>query len=229
VRFAVRVCSRGHTRAARATANAYSPHRRHKRSCSSITLLRGVLAHPEASGVCARVGHFRLKHVRQRMLLSIALFIRGMACWLLTGQAGLYAALGVPVAIDARGAAAVRAGGPGLPSHHPARLVWRPAMSFRRRIRTAMPARPQLATALVQLHRDNRHSTMTHDPVYAAFLISIPRRWCGFAPAYADGQRPETPDPSGNVSTESDLRAFHGTDVSIKTSVVGGIARALYL
>src|SRR5206468_9895359 len=56
------------------------------------------LAHPEVEAVLAHeLGHFSLKHVRKRLLVSIALSFVGLALlgWL-TGQAGFYAALGVP-------------------------------------------------------------------------------------------------------------------------------------
>ncbi|HEY0768385.1 MAG TPA: M48 family metallopeptidase [Steroidobacteraceae bacterium] len=149
---------------------------RHKRIVFFDTLLER-LAHPEVEAVLAHeLGHFRLKHVRKRLLLSIALTFVGLALlgWL-TGQAGFYAALGVPV-----------------PSTHAALVLFvlaLPAFTFfitplgslwsRRHefeadaFATRYASAAELATALVKLHRDNA-STLTPDPVYAAFYYSHP-------------------------------------------------------
>jgi STE24 endopeptidase len=149
---------------------------RHKRIVFFDTLLER-LAHPEVEAVLAHeLGHFRLKHVRKRLLLSMAASLAGLALlgWL-TAQPGFYRALGVP-----------------LPSTHAALLLFMlvvpafmlfitPLASLWSRrhefeadefaSRYASPA--ELATALVKLHRDNA-STLTPDPVYAAFYYSHP-------------------------------------------------------
>jgi STE24 endopeptidase len=149
---------------------------RHKRIVFFDTLLER-LAHPEVEAVLAHeLGHFRLKHVRKRLLLSIATTFAALALlgWL-AGRSDFYAALGVPV-----------------PSTHAALLLFMfavPAFAFfvtplmalwsRRHefeadefaTRYASPA--ELATALVKLHRDNA-STLTPDPVYVAFYYSHP-------------------------------------------------------
>jgi STE24 endopeptidase len=151
------------------------------------------LAHPEVEAVLAHeLGHFRLKHVRQRLLLSIALTFVGLAVlgWL-TGQAGFYAALGVPV-----------------PSTHAALLLFVlvvPVFSFfitplaslwsRRHefeadaFATRHASAAELATALVKLHRDNA-STLTPDPVYAAFYYSHPPPLARIARLRASGAAP---------------------------------------
>ena len=149
---------------------------RNKRIVFFDTLLER-LAPAEIEAVLAHeLGHFKLKHVRARLLLSIATTFAGLAIlgWL-QAQPGFYAALGVPI-----------------PSTHAALLLFAfavPAVTFfitplmslwsRRHefaadafaIRTASAA--QLASALVKLHRDNA-STLTPDPVYAAFYYSHP-------------------------------------------------------
>src|SRR5207302_51041 len=52
---------------------------RHKRIVFFDTLLE-QLAHPEVEAVLAHeLGHFRLRHVRQRLLLSVALAFAGLA------------------------------------------------------------------------------------------------------------------------------------------------------
>jgi STE24 endopeptidase len=149
---------------------------RHKRIVFFDTLLER-LAHPEVEAVLAHeLGHFRLKHVRQRLLLSIAVTFVGLAVlgWL-TGQGGFYAALGVPV-----------------PSTHAALLLfvlvvpvftffitplaslWSRRHEFEADAFAARHASAaELATALVKLHRDNAN-TLTPDPVYAAFYYSHP-------------------------------------------------------
>jgi STE24 endopeptidase len=149
---------------------------RHKRIVFFDTLLER-LAHPEVEAVLAHeLGHFRLKHVRQRLLLSIATTFAGLALlgWL-AGRPDFYAALGVPV-----------------PSTHAALLLFMfavPAFAFfvtplmalwsRRHefeadeFATRYASAAELATALVKLHRDNA-STLTPDPVYVAFYYSHP-------------------------------------------------------
>ncbi len=149
---------------------------RHKRIVFFDTLLER-LAHPEVEAVLAHeLGHFRLKHVRKRLLLSIVLTGAGLALlgWL-TRQSGFYGALGVPV-----------------PSTHAALLLFVlvvPAFTFfitplsslwsrRHEFEADDFARQnadagELAAALVKLHRDNA-STLTPDPVYAAFYYSHP-------------------------------------------------------
>jgi STE24 endopeptidase len=149
---------------------------RYKRIVFFDTLLER-LAHPEVEAVLAHeLGHFRLKHVRKRLLLSVVATFLGLALlgWL-TSQPGFYAALGVPV-----------------PSTHAALLLFMlavPAFMFfvtplaslwsrkhefeADEFATRYASAGELATALVKLHRDNA-STLTPDPVYAAFYYSHP-------------------------------------------------------
>jgi STE24 endopeptidase len=130
--------------------------------------VEAVLAH--------ELGHFRLKHVRKRLLLSVLTTFLGLALlgWL-TGRPDFYTALGVPV-----------------PSTHAALLLFMlvvPVFMFfitplaslwsRRHefeadeFATRYANASELAAALVKLHRDNA-STLTPDPVYAAFYYSHP-------------------------------------------------------
>ena len=149
---------------------------RHKRIVFFDTLLER-LGHPEVEAVLAHeLGHFRLRHVRKRLLVSVALSLAGLALlgWL-TGQAGFYHALGVSE-----------------PSAHAALLLFMlvlPAFMFfvtplgslwSRRYEfeadafaTRYASAAELATALVKLHRDNA-TTLTPDPLYAAFYDSHP-------------------------------------------------------
>jgi STE24 endopeptidase len=149
---------------------------RHKRIVFFDTLLER-LGHPEVEAVLAHeLGHFSLKHVRKRLLLSMVTTFAGLAAlgWL-ARQADFYAALGVP-----------------RPSAHAALLLFVlvvPAFTFfvtplaalwsRRHefeadaFATRHASGAELAAALVKLHRDNA-STLTPDPVYAAFYYSHP-------------------------------------------------------
>jgi len=149
---------------------------RYKRIVFFDTLLER-LAHPEVEAVLAHeLGHFRLKHVRKRLLLSVLTTFLGLALlgWL-TGRPDFYTALGVPV-----------------PSTHAALLLFMlvvPVFMFfitplaslwsRRHefeadeFATRYANASELAAALVKLHRDNA-STLTPDPLYAAFYYSHP-------------------------------------------------------
>ncbi len=135
------------------------------------------LAHPEVEAVLAHeLGHFRLKHVRKRLVLSIALtFVAlGVLGWLTT-QHTFYTALGVRT-----------------PSTHAALLLFILASPFCTFFITPLSSRwsrrhefeadafatqhanaKELADALVKLYRDNA-STLTPDPVYVAFHYSHP-------------------------------------------------------
>jgi STE24 endopeptidase len=149
---------------------------RHKRIVFFDTLLER-LGHPEVEAVLAHeLGHFQLKHVRKRLLVSIATTFVGLALlgWL-TGQPTFYAALGVP-----------------QPSTHAALLLFilaAPVFTFfatplgslwsRRHefeadgFAAQHASATELAAALVKLYRDNA-STLTPDSVYAAFHYSHP-------------------------------------------------------
>ncbi|HET7756434.1 MAG TPA: M48 family metallopeptidase [Steroidobacteraceae bacterium] len=149
---------------------------RSKRIVFFDTLLER-LAHPEVEAVLAHeLGHFRLRHVRQRLLLSMATALAGLALlgWL-AGQRAFYQALGVP-----------------LPSMHAALLLFMlavppfalfltplAALWSRRhefdadRFASRHASAAELAAALVKLHRDNA-STLTPDPWYVAFYYSHP-------------------------------------------------------
>jgi STE24 endopeptidase len=135
------------------------------------------LAHPEVEAVLAHeLGHFSLKHVRKRLLLSIVMtFVAlGLLGWLTT-QTTFYTALGVPT-----------------PSTHAALLLFVLAAPFFTMFITPLSSRwsrrhefeadafatqhadaRELADALVKLYRDNA-STLTPDPVFVAFHYSHP-------------------------------------------------------
>jgi STE24 endopeptidase len=135
------------------------------------------LAPDEIEAVLAHeLGHFRLRHVRKRLLVSMLTTLLGLALlgWL-AARSGFYHALGVP-----------------QPSSHAALLLFMlavPAFTFfvtplaalwsRRHefeadaFATEHASATELAAALVKLHKDNA-STLTPDPVYVAFYYSHP-------------------------------------------------------
>jgi STE24 endopeptidase len=149
---------------------------RHKRIVFFDTLLKS-LGHGEVEAVLAHeLGHFRLKHVRTRLLVSVAGAFVGLAVlgWLTT-QPGFYRALGVPT-----------------PSVHAALLLFVlvvPAFTFfitplgslwsrlhefeADAFASRHASAAELAGALVKLHRDNA-STLTPDSLYVAFYYSHP-------------------------------------------------------
>ncbi|MBV8782740.1 MAG: M48 family metallopeptidase [Gammaproteobacteria bacterium] len=149
---------------------------RHKRIVFFDTLLERLQAGEVEAVLAHELGHFRLRHVRARLLLSVAASFLGLALlgWL-AGQPEFYRALGVPT-----------------PSTHAALLLFAlvvPAFTFfitplsalwsRRHefqadaFATRYAGAGELADALVKLHRDNA-STLTPDPWYAAFYYSHP-------------------------------------------------------
>jgi STE24 endopeptidase len=149
---------------------------RHKRIVFFDTLLQ-QLASAEIEAVLAHeLGHFRLRHVRQRLLVSIITMLAGFALlgWL-AGRPAFYRVLGVPV-----------------PSPHAALLLfalvvpvalffttplgslWSRRHEFAAdRFASQYASAQELASALVKLYRDNA-STLTPDPLYTAFYYSHP-------------------------------------------------------
>jgi STE24 endopeptidase len=149
---------------------------RHKRIVFFDTLL-ARLGHSEVEAVLAHeLGHFKLEHVRKRLLVMMAGSLGALALlgWL-TAQTPFYTAFGVQV-----------------PSSHAALLLFMfvmPAFSFfatplgslwsRRHefeadaFASRHASATDLATALVKLYRDNA-TTLTPDRLYSAFYYSHP-------------------------------------------------------
>jgi STE24 endopeptidase len=149
---------------------------RQKRIVFFDTLLK-QLAPPEIEAVLAHeLGHFRLRHVRQRLLVSFVIMLIGFALlgWL-AGKPGFYQALGMPT-----------------PSTHAALILFALAVPVAVFFTTPLSSlwsrrhefaadhfasqhasAHELASALVKLYRENA-STLTPDPVYTAFYYSHP-------------------------------------------------------
>jgi STE24 endopeptidase len=140
------------------------------------TLIEALSA-PEIEAVLAHeLGHYRLHHVRTRLIVSAVASLTGLGLlgWLAT-QHWFYAGLGVD-----------------QPSHHAALALFAIAgpvfgffltpigAAFSRRhefqaddYATAQSSPRALADALIKLYRDNA-STLTPDPLYSAFFDSHP-------------------------------------------------------
>ncbi len=149
---------------------------RNKRIVFFDTLIER-LKHEEIEAVLAHeLGHFRLHHVRKRLVLSLAMSFAGLA---LLGQLASW-----PVFFHALGVT--------TPSSHAALLLfmlatpvatffltplgawWSRRHEFEADHFASTQAAPlDLAEALVKLYRDNA-STLTPDPAYAAFYYSHP-------------------------------------------------------
>jgi STE24 endopeptidase len=149
---------------------------RNKRIVFFDTLLSRIEPEEIEAVLAHELGHFRLHHVRQRLVASVLLTFGGLAllAWL-AGQPGFYSALGVPV-----------------PSAAMALLLFvvtvpvfaffaTPVMSWwsRRHEREADDFAAdhadagKLAAALVKLFRDNA-ATLTPDRIHSAFFDSHP-------------------------------------------------------
>jgi STE24 endopeptidase len=149
---------------------------RNKRIVFFDTLL-ARLTHSELEAVLAHeLGHFKLKHVRKRLLLTVVTSLGGLALlgWV-AAQTPFYTAFGVQT-----------------PSSHAALLLFMfvtPAFAFFATPLGALWSRrhefeadafaaqhasaDDLASALVKLYRDNA-TTLTPDPLYSAFYYSHP-------------------------------------------------------
>jgi STE24 endopeptidase len=149
---------------------------RHKRIVFFDTLLKQLAATEIEAVLAHELGHFRLRHVRQRLLVSFVTMLVGFALlgWL-AGKPGFYQTLGVPT-----------------PSTHAALILfalavpvavffttplgslWSRRHEFAADHFASQHANAQeLASALVKLYRENA-STLTPDPLYTAFYYSHP-------------------------------------------------------
>jgi STE24 endopeptidase len=149
---------------------------RQKRIVFFDTLLK-QLGSSEIEAVLAHeLGHFSLKHVRQRLLVSIVTMLLGFALlgWL-AGKPGFYAALGVPTPSAHAALLLFALAGPvALFFATPLSSLWSRRHEFAAdRFASQHASAQELASALVKLYRDNA-STLTPDPIYTAFYYSHP-------------------------------------------------------
>jgi len=149
---------------------------RHKRIVFFDTLLQ-QLGSPEIEAVLAHeLGHFRLHHVRQRLLVSFGTMLAGFALlgWL-AGSPRFYAVLGVPTPSPHAALILFALVVPlALFFTTPLSSLWSRRHEFAADHFASQHASAQeLASALVKLYRDNA-STLTPDRLYTAFYYSHP-------------------------------------------------------
>jgi STE24 endopeptidase len=149
---------------------------RNKRIVFFDTLLARIEAEETEAVLAHELGHFRLHHVRQRLLASMVLTLAGLAllAWA-AKQPGFYAALGVPVPSAAMALLLFVLTVPVFAFFATPALSWwsrrheREADDFAARHADAH----KLAAALLKLFRDNA-STLTPDRVHSGFFDSHP-------------------------------------------------------
>jgi STE24 endopeptidase len=149
---------------------------RNKRIVFYDTLLARIEAEEIEAVLAHELGHFRLHHVRQRLVASVFLTLGGLGAlaWA-AREPGFYSALGVPLPSPAMALLLFALVAP-LPAFFATPLMswWsrrheRQADDFAARY--ADPGK--LAAALVKLFRDNA-ATLTPDRIHSAFFDSHP-------------------------------------------------------
>ena len=149
---------------------------RHKRIVFFDTLLEQLAAVEIEAVLAHELGHFRLHHVRQRLLVSFATMLVGFAIlgWL-AGKAGFYQALGVPTPSTHAALVLFALVVPvALFFATPLGSLWSRRHEFAAdRFASQHASAQELASALVKLYRDNA-STLTPDSLYTAFYYSHP-------------------------------------------------------
>jgi STE24 endopeptidase len=149
---------------------------RNKRIVFFDTLLSRIDGDEIEAVLAHELGHFRLHHVRQRLAVSSASLLAGLALlgWL-AAQPGFYPALGVPSGSAAMALVLFVVTVPVFTFFMTPLEAWwsrrheREADDFA----IAHSNAGRLAAALVKLYRDNA-STLTPDPVHSAFYDSHP-------------------------------------------------------
>jgi STE24 endopeptidase len=149
---------------------------RNKRIVFFDTLLSRIDGDEIEAVLAHELGHFRLHHVRQRLVASSLSLLAGLALlgWL-AAQPGFYSALGVPSGSAAMALVLFLVTVPVFTFFATPLEAWwsrrheREADDFA----VAHSNGERLAAALVKLYRDNA-STLTPDPVHSAFYDSHP-------------------------------------------------------
>ncbi|MBP6900846.1 MAG: M48 family metallopeptidase [Burkholderiaceae bacterium] len=143
--------------------------------------LLAKLAPDEVEAVLAHeLGHFKLRHITQRLVMMFALSLAALALlgWL-SGQTGFYLGLGVRPNLEApNDALALLLFMLALPPFATFATPLGAMLSRRHEFQADAYARAQadgqaLARALVKLHEDNA-ATLTPDPLYVRFHYSHP-------------------------------------------------------
>lgn len=149
---------------------------RHKRIVFFDTLLERLGAAEVEAVLAHELGHFSLRHVRKRLLVSVASTFVGLALlgWL-ARQAWFYTSLGVPRSSTHAALLLFVLVVPVFTLFvTPLTALWSRRHEFAAdAFATRHASAAELASALVKLHRDNA-STLTPDTLYAAFYYSHP-------------------------------------------------------
>jgi STE24 endopeptidase len=149
---------------------------RYKRIVFFDTLLQQLGAGEIEAVLAHELGHFRLRHIRDRLLVSAVAMLAGLALfgWL-AARPAFYSALGIALPSPHAALLLLALVAPVFASFAaPLGALWsrrheREADGFAARYSSAR----ELAAALVKLYRDNA-STLTPDRLYAAFYYSHP-------------------------------------------------------
>jgi STE24 endopeptidase len=149
---------------------------RHKRIVFFDTLLKQLAASEIEAVLAHELGHFRLRHVRQRLFVSMATMLAAFALlgWL-AGHPAFYRLLGVPTPSPHAALLLFALAGPvALFFTTPLGSLWSRRHEFAAdRFASEHASARELASALVKLYKDNA-STLTPDPLYTAFYYSHP-------------------------------------------------------
>lgn len=149
---------------------------RNKRIVFFDTLLERIDAEEIEAVLAHELGHFRLHHVRQQLVISTLTTLVGFAvlAWF-SVRPGFYAALGVPAASSGMALLLFLLTVPVFTYFlTPLRAWWSRRHEFQADQFAAQNADAgKLIGALVKLYRDNA-STLTPDPVHSAFYDSHP-------------------------------------------------------
>jgi STE24 endopeptidase len=149
---------------------------RYKRIVFFDALLQQLGASEIEAVLAHELGHFRLGHIRQRLLVSAVTTLAGLALfgWFLAKPA-FYSALGIPVPSAHAALLLLVLVAPVLAFFAaPIGALWSRRHEFQADLFAARHANAnELAAALVKLYRDNA-STLTPDRLYAVFYYSHP-------------------------------------------------------
>ncbi len=149
---------------------------RNKRIVFFDTLLQQLGAAEIEAVLAHELGHFRLGHIRQRLLVSALTTFVGLAVfgWA-AAKPGFYTTLGAPLASPHTALLLLAMVAPVLLFFaNPLSALWSRHHEFQAdRFATAHASAEELATALVKLYRDNA-STLTPDRFYVSFYYSHP-------------------------------------------------------
>jgi STE24 endopeptidase len=149
---------------------------RHKRIVFFDTLLQQLDSSEIEAVLAHELGHFKLKHIRQRILVSAVTTLVGLALLgYLAAQPAFYADLGIPIPSGHAALLLFALVGPVLMFFiTPLGALWSRRHEFQADgFASRYASASELAAGLVKLYRDNA-STLTPDRLYVTFYYSHP-------------------------------------------------------